>query len=147
MSASFERTLSPRWRHAGLLCALAPQYGEGKHSGLCGYVFVPTGHPILLVTTDVLEVHGGEDSIVAFEPPGGGGRWWGWDDAHLEPCPWGPRLETEFLADQIAKFGSRHWRIRLRLSLFFTRLGRWLQPPPSQPLRSQPPTERKEKTT
>ncbi len=124
-------------------CALAPQgLSEPRHSGLCGYVFIPTGHPFLLVKVGILEVHGGDDSICAYSPPGGGGYWWGWDDAHLDPCPRDPRIETESLAEQIARFGSLHWRIRLRLSLLFSWLDRWLQPS-----RPQPSTERKDKTT
>lgn len=119
------------WDHAGLRCAIR-RHRRGLY--LCGYVGIPTEHPLYGVAYNIetpqlggqspdcaLSVHGGLTYSRGTLPDGGGsGLWWfGFDCAHVGDYAPGydkdngrseyrdiayVKRETERLAEQLADF-------------------------------------------
>lgn len=95
-----------QWESSGLACRIR----TGGLGCLCGYVGVPTGHPLFGVHYDDLtdvDVHGGLTFSSLFEE-GEGALWWlGFDTAHADSGYWSHdqvKAETEDLATQIAAY-------------------------------------------
>ena len=90
-----------RWDYMGIRCCVKRQPSGGeRHSGLNGYVFVPPDHP----WNDSDDYGEGKCEVwggLTFSKSVGGGRWIGFDDCHLDPCPRGMEEETERLARQV----------------------------------------------